>query len=1290
MHDRKSTPFRLTAGFLALLPLTASAIDWSGATGPFGTGSNWTGGNVPSATSANITNSGTATIASGNSFSVTTLFLGHQSGTGTITQNGGAITASSQVSIGGTNNFGGTGTGTYTISGGTLTSSGGGEFWVGSRGGTGTLILSGNALVTSNSTTNIGRDANGTGTLTIGGTAELKTTAEDINVGVNSGNFNSTITVQDSGKLTSGNEIAVGLIGDNLTRGNLTVKDGATVTTSNSLVVGKLGVRGAMTVSGDAAVNAGTYLIVGTDNLNSKGELILSGNTIVNVTRQIWLGNSGSTGAITLNGGTLKAHSYNSDDGGAGISFRGTSTLTLNGGTIETPGFNRSNGTASVLLNGGLIKVTGISSGSFFNNFGNGSITLQAGGANFDTNGFNIVIDTPLSGTGGLLKSGEGSLLLNGVSSYTGTTQVSAGILGGNGTLAGPLTIAAAATLNPGVAIGTLSAGPTVIAGTYACQVSGNTCDRLAVTGTLDISAATLAITSATPPSAAALIIATYSGAQPAPFATVNGMPPGYHLDYNYEASSRIALVRTGDTAFGEWLAASFPDTNDPAIIGADADPDHDGRANALEFALGGSPDNGSDTGSCYLVGADGTVLTIAVRSGTPVFTTGPAPSAIADGFLYTIRGSRDLGGFSAAVTPVATLSTGLPPAPANYEYRSFSLTGEGIRGFMRVEVEAYTGEDLTIGDFDGSSYGPTWTTTGTAFSQGPANGPLITQLQIQNADGGVASSEIQGDGPRGRLTSDEFTLQRRYLSFSISGGDYERHACLNLLVDGKVMKSATGRFSDVMTSASWDVGPWLGRKARIEIVDEASGGWGHVNVGRIEQTDNPAVPPIDKGLLYQEPLRPQLHFTARQWVMDRLNPGMRQDGWLNDLNGMVYYEGEYHLFAQRWNKCWIHAVSTDLVHWTELEPAFWEEQLDSGVQSGSCVIDYQNSSGLATVPGHPAMVAFWSRNDNNSHCISYSLDKGRTWTHYAGNPILTFPERDPKVFWHAASNQWVMMMYGSGKYHIFTSTNLLNWANRNNPINNAFECPDFFEIPLVGNPAVKKWALIHADGTYSLGSFNGTQFTEETPRLLCDFGGHNFYATQTFNNTETGDGRRIQLAWMRGSDFPGMPFSQQVSFPCEMTLRQTPGGLRLFRQPVAELALLENPGQSWSNLNLTAGQQLPLAASGDLFRIRAQLSIPAGASLSFNLRGFPITLTSTSMDSGTGARAVQGALSSVEFLVDRASVETFANSGEISCTRYFQPSAAGLSMTASGGTVSIQSLSVVPLKSMWEGQTGE
>jgi len=1278
------------------LPLTASGVDWTAAGGAFGTGANWAGGSVPSAATANISNGGTASITTGNSFSVTTLWLGNFSGSGSVIQDGGAITATNQVMIGGTNTNGGTGVGTYAMSGGSLSSTSGNEFWIGTRGGTGTMSLSGNAQVTAGGTSNIGRDGGGTGSLMISGNAEFKTTSSDINVGVVTGNSNSLITVQNSGKLTSGREIAVGLFGNSSTCGNLLVKDSATVSTVGSIVVGKQGAKGMLTVSGNSIVNPGTYLIVGSDTTASDGTVTLNGNATVNPAGQVWLGNSSSKGEVIVNGGTLMAHAYNGNDAGAGISFRGTSKMTLNGGVVETPGFNKTGGTATVIFNGGVIKATGVPlAGSFFNHFAAGEISIQAGGAGFDTNGSNLSIVQGMTGAGGLTKSGGGKLVLGGSNVYQGLTRVLAGSLGGTGGLTGGLEVAAGAAIAPGVSTGVFTAGATTVSGTYSCDIDETACDKLVVNGALEVSAATLAFNVITPPSGAVLVIASYTGAVPAPFASVTGLPGGYELDYGYQGN-QIALVRPGGSSFEVWMAGYYPGETDPAVVAPGADPDRDGYANGLEFALGGSPRDGASGAAVYLVksgepgGTPPVSITAAVRAGTPAFTDGPSPAARKEGFFYTVRGTRDLVNFNEVVTPVATITTGLPPVPAGYEYRTFQLEHAAgkTKGFLRVEVVPYGEDNLPVGNFDGASYAP-WTVTGTVFNPGPANGALITQLEIQNADGGVASSEIQGDGPVGTLMSTDFRIERRYISFSIAGGDYERHACLNLLVGGKVVKSATGRFSDVLAKASWDVQDYLGQTARIQIVDEAQGSWGHVNVGRIAQTDTPQVMPVDKGTLYGESLRPLTHFTARQFVMDRLNPGMRQEGWLNDLNGMIYYEGEYHMFAQRWNKCWIHAVSTDLVHWTELEPAFWEERLDSAVQSGSCVIDYQNTSGLSSNPATPPMVAFWSRN-SPEHCISYSLDKGRTWTHHTGNPILTFPERDPKVFWYAPGNHWVMMLYGNGQYHIFTSPNLLNWTNQNHPVADAFECPDFFELPVVGNAAVKRWVLVHADGRYSTGAFNGTQFTEETPRVYMDHGGLNFYATQSFENTGTGDGRRIQMAWIRGSDFPNMPFSQQVSFPCELTLHQTPAGLRVFRQPVSETALLHEPGQTWSNLNLAANQQVSLAASGEAYRIKAQVSIPAGSSLVFTLRGFPVTLTSNGMDGGTGSRPVQGQVTSVELLVDRASVESFANAGEVSCTRFFQPGQNGFSVKATGGGATISSMEVYPLKSMWEGQIGE
>ncbi len=122
---------------------------------------------------------------------------------------------------------------------------------------------------------------------------------------------------------------------------------------------------------------------------------------------------------------------------------------------------------------------------------------------------------------------------------------------------------------------------------------------------------------------------------------------------------------------------------------------------------------------------------------------------------------------------------------------------------------------------------------------------------------------------------------------------------------------------------------------------------------------------------LYQEKYRPQFHFTARQWTTHKLNPGMREEGWLNDPNGLLFFQGEYHLFAQRWNKCWIHAVSKDLLHWTELQPAFWEDnRFGTGVQSGGAVVDKDNTSGLAPDAKSTPLVAFWAGNDKPVHFL--------------------------------------------------------------------------------------------------------------------------------------------------------------------------------------------------------------------------------------------------------------------------------------------------------------------------------
>ena len=595
--------------------------------------------------------------------------------------------------------------------------------------------------------------------------------------------------------------------------------------------------------------------------------------------------------------------------------------------------------------------------------------------------------------------------------------------------------------------------------------------------------------------------------------------------------------------------------------------------------------------------------------------------------------------------------------------------------------------KDLPIGHFGNGDYGD-WQTTGTAFKFGPAGGDWLPKLDIENADGNlVASSEKvatgQDDQPQGTLTSPMFKIARKYISFRIGGGDYEHDTCISLLVDGNIVRSATGWRSDRLVPTSWDVSAWRGRMAGIQIVDSASGEWGHINVADIVQTDKPERMPVETGPLYHEALRPQFHFTARQWTMSRLNPGMQQEGWVNDLNGLIYYDGEYHLFAQRWAKCWIHAVSRDLIHWTELAPAFWEEQSGSGVQSGTCVVDYQNTSGLSPDPKTPALVAFFPRWDNRIQGISYSLDHGRSWKFYKNNPILIHPERDPKVFWYAPGNHWVMMLYGDGQYHILTSTNLLGWQDEHHPIKDSYECPDFFELPVDGDRGRMKWVLIQGNGNYSVGAFNGVEFKEETGRHPCDVG-PNFYATQSWHNTDTGDGRRIQVAWMRGANFPAMPFNQQISFPCELTLHDTKDGLRIFRRPIQEIALLHDGVDVWTNRTLHADENLLLEPAGQLFHLKAEVEISEGAKLIFKIRGASVVLTQQTLESGNPPVRVAGQIHTVKILVDRTSIEAFANDGEISSTRFFLPGENGLSVKAENGSARIKSLAIYPLKSAW------
>src|SRR5437762_9115460 len=244
---------------------------------------------------------------------------------------------------------------------------------------------------------------------------------------------------------------------------------------------------------------------------------------------------------------------------------------------------------------------------------------------------------------------------------------------------------------------------------------------------------------------------------------------------------------------------------------------------------------------------------------------------------------------------------------------------------------------------------------------------------------------------------------------------------------------------------------------------------------------------------LYREPFRPQFHFTPER-------------NWMNDPNGMVFYQGEYHLFHQsnpfgdKWgHMSWAHAVSRDLVHWKHLPLALAEED---GVMifSGSAVVDWKNTSGFGR-NRRPPLVAIYTghyttRPLQNQH-IAYSTDRGRTWTKYSGNPVLDIGEkdfRDPKVFWHEPTQRWIMVAAWPAhrKVRFYASSDLKQWTHLSDfgpagSVKGIWECPDLFPLP-VEDSKQTKWVLIVNIGSgapaggsgtqYFVGEFDGTHFT--------------------------------------------------------------------------------------------------------------------------------------------------------------------------------------------------------------------
>lgn len=440
---------------------------------------------------------------------------------------------------------------------------------------------------------------------------------------------------------------------------------------------------------------------------------------------------------------------------------------------------------------------------------------------------------------------------------------------------------------------------------------------------------------------------------------------------------------------------------------------------------------------------------------------------------------------------------------------------------------------------------------------------------------------------------------------------------------------------------------------------------------------------------MYKEKYRPQFHFSSRR-------------GWNNDPNGMVFYDGEYHLFYQHnpygrgWgNMHWGQAVSTDMVHWTELPVALYPDELGT-IFSGSAVVDEANTTGFATGDEKPIVAAYTYAGDPFTQGLAFSNDRGRTWTKFEGNPVLPNitggSDRDPRILWHEPTNQWVMALFldepEKPRIGFFTSPDLKTWTQTSEgPV--FFECPDLFELSVDGDDSNKRWVVYGGAGDYDVGQFDGKQFTSDQDHLPLNQGSC-YYAAQTFSNIPAADGRRIQIGWGQ-SDPVGMPFNQMMLFPVELTLRTVDDKIVMFAYPVCEIEKLHGKKRAWEGLTIDGGDDPLEDIRGDLFDIALDITPGDASCITVKVRGVEVACdisagTLSCLHKTAPLPMTDGAIH-LRLLVDRTSIEIFAGDGQV-----YMPMAVipedddkSLALQVAGGKATVNSLTVFELNSAWK-----
>ena len=461
---------------------------------------------------------------------------------------------------------------------------------------------------------------------------------------------------------------------------------------------------------------------------------------------------------------------------------------------------------------------------------------------------------------------------------------------------------------------------------------------------------------------------------------------------------------------------------------------------------------------------------------------------------------------------------------------------------------------------------------------------------------------------------------------------------------------------------------------------------------------------------------RPELHFTPER-------------NWMNDPNGLVFHQGEYHLFFQHnpkstehANLSWGHAVSTDLSHWEELPVALLPDELGE-IYSGSAVVDHDNTSGF--FGGEPGLVALYtSAGQTQQQSLAYSTDRGRTWTKYEGNPVIPNPGvedfRDPKVIRYG--DKWVLMLAAGDRISFYESPDLVHWkqisefGTDHGSHGGVWECPDLFELPVDGDSGRTRWVLIvsinpggPAGGSatqYFVGDFDGTTFTPDGPpeQVLWAEQGADFYAPQSWSDVPD---RRIWVGWLSNWDYakqvPTEPWRGAMTVPRTVSLATTPAGVRLVQRPVEELDGRRGEPQRWRGV--VSDKQAAPEFSGAVLDIVAEFRL--GSATSFGLDvfvgdsgrtrvGYDVgeqelfvdrtksgsTLVSPSFPARHAAELLpDGDVVRLRLLIDRSTVEVFGGRGETVLTDLVLPDAGEVVRPfAEGGEVELTSLELFPV----------